>query len=152
MSDDKLLKVSVTGLDQLLKSLDLTDKRIQKALARGTTKSMMLVQASARKRILKGPKTGKKYGKHQSSAKGEAPANDTGHLQRSIKLVAATPGPVVEAAITVESKYGAALEYGTKDGTIKPRPFLIPSLAENAERINAIMIEEINKALDEGTK
>lgn len=70
------------------------------------------------------------------SSPGNPPAVVSGELDRSIKVkegrdVAgrfATTENAVSYAITVESDYGAALEFGDPSKNLAPRPFLRPAL------------------------
>ena len=62
---------------------------------------------------------------HQASAPGEAPATDTGNLANSIQTQMTGQ---LSAEVAVASECGAALEFGTEDGQIAPRPFLGPAL------------------------
>jgi HK97 gp10 family phage protein len=78
-----------------------------------------------KKSILTGAKSGQQYfsnGKrHQSSAPGQAPANNTGALVRSIKVKKNGR----EATISIEKDYAIYLEFGTSK--MRPRPFIIPA-------------------------
>lgn len=78
-----------------------------------------------KKSILTGAKSGQQYfsnGKrHQSSAPGQAPANNTGALVRSIKVTKNGK----EATISIEKDYAIYLEFGTSK--MRPRPFIIPA-------------------------
>lgn len=78
------------------------------------------------RRIMRDAKSGRVYGNHQASAPGEAPANDTGALVRSIR-VEHTPGSG-KARVVVGSAVGKMLELGTKK--MAPRPFMRPSVKE----------------------
>ncbi len=81
-----------------------------------------ITQQEAIRAITTGAKTGRVYqrpsGTHQASAKGEAPANDTGALVASITVE--RPGPL-RRRVNVGEEYGAILELR------KGRPFLLPS-------------------------
>ena len=80
--------------------------------------------------IQRGQKTGREYKirsvTHTASAPGEAPANMTGNLVRSIR-VEHFPGSGT-ARVAVAASYARELEFGTKK--IAPRPFLRPSIAK----------------------
>lgn len=131
--------------------------RITRAIARGTTRSALLVQGTARNKILRDKKSGKLYkrGKrfHRASAPLEPPANDTGNLQRSIKVVNATPGVFVTAKVEADAKYAKALEYGTRKAGrnrkvyIAERPFMRPALKENIDKIKKIIDDELDEAI-----
>lgn len=142
--------IKVLGIPQLEKALGRKLKGINKTVARAITKGAFLVQKTARTKIMKGPKTGIKYargkGFHQASAAGEPPANDLGNLQRSINVVAAQPGSPV-AYVNANTEYAAPLELGTK--TMEPRPFMTPSVQENAAQIEALVKAAVAEALEE---
>lgn len=88
--------------------------------------------AEARQLIIKGPKTGKLYRisgrkkKHRASSPGEAPANLSGNLQRSVNFL-------VQGSDSM--KFGAYIEYGgfLELGTSKmeARPYLIKAIDSN---------------------
>lgn len=124
---------------------------LPKAVARGTTKAAMILQKRAREKVMKGPKSGKRYGRHTASAPGEAPANETGNLQRSITVVAAKAGPNPEARVVVNAEYAKALEYGTKKAgksrnvKIEERPFIRPSIKEMSDAMNKAIQDEVAK-------
>ena len=124
---------------------------IKLAVARGTTKAAFLVQGTARKKILNGPKTGIVYerGKvsHTASAPGEAPANDTGNLARAVNVVAAEPSLRAIAKVEVDTPYALALEFGRLDGSIEPRPFLQPAADEKATACRDLLQAEVAQAI-----
>ena len=78
-----------------------------------------------KKSILTGAKSGQQYfsngRRHQSAAPGQAPANNTGALVRSIKVKKNGR----EATISIEKDYAIYLEFGTSK--MRPRPFIIPA-------------------------
>lgn len=82
-----------------------------------TTKTGNAVSFTARK--------GQASKLHQASAPGEAPATDTGNLVNSVQT--RRTGDLA-AEVSASAEYGAALEFGTEDGHIAPRPFLGPAL------------------------
>jgi hypothetical protein len=67
---------------------------------------------------------------HQASAPGEAPASDTGLLANSIQTEMRGD---LSADVVVGAEYGAALEFGSLDGRIAPRPFLAPAVEAERE-------------------
>lgn len=78
-----------------------------------------------KKSILTGAKSGQQYysnGKrHQSSSPGQAPANNSGALVRSIKV----KKNGLNATISIEKDYAIFLEFGTSK--MRARPFIIPA-------------------------
>lgn len=75
-----------------------------------------------KKSILSGAKSGRTYGSHTASAPGQAPANETGALVRSIKVEKNSKS---ESTVYVEQDYAVFLEYGTSK--MRPRPFILPA-------------------------
>lgn len=165
------MEIKIIGTKELQQALAKKQMELHRAIARGVTKGAMLVQKTARQKILKGPKTGRVYGTvadvmnnmvvqalgserqkrlaaakvHQASAPGQPPANDTGKLAASIQVVAASPSNRATAYVTVGEPYGKHLEFGTKE--IEPRPFLQPSADENHATIHAMIVESVNEAV-----
>lgn len=168
----------VRGIAKLAAAVSAKQKSISRAVATAVTRGAMLIQGRARTRILKGPKTGRIYGTvanvtkhaeaqksgnaaqkrkaggkvHIASAKGQAPANETGNLARSIKVVKAVQrGNKWEAKVIADAPYAAALEFGTRGAgrsrrvVIEERPFLRPSVAESMEEID----QDIKRAVRE---
>lgn len=76
---------------------------------------------SMKKSILSGSKSGRRYGTHTSSAPGEAPANWTGELVKSISVQ--KNGRT--SFVFVAAKYAEFLEFGTSK--MRARPFIIPA-------------------------
>ena len=114
--------------------------------------------------ILEKPKTGRLYRlkrngrivKHRASAPGEAPANFTGSLRRSIDFDV-VGGDRMEFGVKSEFEnrkgtpagvdYGKYLEEGTPK--MEKRPFLITSLTKNQANAKEHFDREIKKALEE---
>lgn len=149
------MRVQVHGADKLMATFAKSIGASKRAVARGTTRAAFLLQKAAREKIQKPPKTGverpRGRKKHRASAPGEAPATDTGNLARSITVVAAQDGLFPQALVTVTAPYALALEFGTKrsgkrrNTIIAERPFMRPSVRENANAMNAVILEEIRK-------
>jgi HK97 gp10 family phage protein len=103
----------------------------------------------ARRSILEGPKTGKirriKRKRHQSSAPGEAPANITGLLKRSIAYQQRGGDQMVFGA---RAEYAPFLELGTR--RISERPYLISSVDKNKRNARDHFEREIESELKRG--
>jgi hypothetical protein len=101
----------------------------------------------ARKSILQGPKTGKirriKRKRHQSSAPGEAPANLSGLLKRSIAYQQRGGDQMVFGART---DYAPFLELPD----VLNRPFLITSIDKNKRNARDHFEREIESELKRG--
>lgn len=123
------------------------------------------LQKTADKLILSPPKSGKVYKirmkgrtkNHRSSAKGEAPANLTGKLRKSLgfevtgstKMEFGVRAPMsdIETKKSSGAIYGVYLEKGTKK--MAKRPFLITSIKQNQKntklRFDTWLKRELNK-------
>jgi hypothetical protein len=77
--------------------------------------------------------SGKTKVKHHPSLPYNPPAVDTGELIRSIMFDAREME--VEIGTFGGAPYGKWLETGTKDGKLKPRPWLDPAVQEHADDI-----------------
>jgi hypothetical protein len=93
--------------------------------------------------ITGGSKTGRIYGEHQSSAPGEAPANDEGVLAGSMFIERTSD---LVRHVIAPAEYAAALEFGTLDGRIAPRPFLGPALEAVKPGFVADVAEVVKRA------
>jgi hypothetical protein len=97
------------------------------------------IHGSAVRKLTRGPATGRVYEKyeprrtHQASAPGEAPMSDTGSLVALTRWRIEKNG--LSAVVESLAEYGRWLEFGTKDGRIKARPWLFPSYEENRKGI-----------------
>ena len=88
---------------------------------------------------------------HQASAPGEAPANDTGDLQKSIMSKMDSIVPSKPAAVVwTDLKYGKYLEFGTEK--IEPRPFITPAVEFHRERFPKILGDAVVKSVDKAVK
>jgi len=99
---------------------DQFDKLINDA-SNITDDAAKMMAENMKKSILTGAKSGRQYGSHTASAPGQAPANDTGALVRSIKVEKKKN----ESTVYVEKDYAIYLEYGTSK--MRPRPFILPA-------------------------
>lgn len=113
----------------------------------------LLVQNSAKQKVLKGPATGRIYtgggrsAPHQASQPGESPANDFGFLLASIQYD--FNKIALEVIIYAGKAYAAALEYGTKRNGGE-RPFMRPALTENVGKIIQILTAYAQEELRNG--
>ena len=89
------------------------------------------VRNSAIELINSGVKSGRRYGKHQASAPGQAPATDTGVLRNNI--VVSSNAEKLEVEVASRAKYSKFLEFGTVK--MKARPFMFPAFEMNKPKI-----------------
>lgn len=103
------------------------------------------IHNDAKKSLNEGGKSGKTYKKyrprrtHKASAKGEAPATDTGNLVNSIKV---NEQIGLKAQVQAGAKYAGYLEDDLD------RPFMQPAYEENLDFLD----KELNKAIDKAFK
>jgi HK97 gp10 family phage protein len=108
------------------------------------------IRKEAVRSIQQDPKSGIIYQRynprrrHQASAKGEAPASDTGFLvsQITMNVREKTDGSVVGQIISA-APYSAHLEYGTTNMT--ERPFMQPALEKNRRKIHSMFKKGVLK-------
>jgi HK97 gp10 family phage protein len=112
-----------TGVTLKINSVALDS--IFRAAEKAVNNSAFDVAKEMKKSILSGSKSGRQYfikgRRHQSSAPGQAPANSTGKLVRSIKVKKNGR----EATISIGKDYAIYLEFGTSK--MRARPFIIPA-------------------------
>lgn len=135
--------IKLEGLAEMSKALEQasfdTVIRVEKVVAQ----TALNVRGRAVTRIQQGPASGHIYRSsvtnkdHQASAPGEAPASDSGMLAGSITVEL----DGVTAYVGTNLDYGYWLEFGTTK--MEPRPFLMPSLEEEASAFRAKLKEAI---------
>lgn len=138
------LNIKLTGILSDKRALNKMVDNVEELLDKEVMKSAIETANIARKSIQQGPKTGITYQKynprrtHRASAKGEAPATDTGALVSSI-----TQEKTGEAEAIVGSRiiYSKWLEFGTQQ--IDERPFLRPALKKAKENWEKRMLKAL---------
>lgn len=157
------ISVTVKGLASLRAKVAAHQKKVSAAQVRALKIGAVMIHSDAVKSIQKGPKTGILYGElryvrlanfgvaipaskmrklHRASAPGEAPATDTGNLVRNIGFNVDASNK--SATVTSRARYSAALEFGTNDGKILPRPFMNPAYVKNLPAIQTLFREAAN--------
>lgn len=133
------LEFSLRGFEALVDKVDRAAATKRKRLAQAVKACAYLVLGDAKKRILRGEKSGRIYGNHQASKPGESPASDTGNLARSGRV------DIYEkyARVIFDAAYALPQEYGTNDGRIAERPFLRPALEANRDAISDLISEAL---------
>lgn len=120
------------GIDHIALS-EAVERAVEVSLKGGA----MLIANDVKTSIARGPKTGRVYRRrsvaHQASAPGQPPATDTGKLVGSV----VSDGVGMAAYVEVRSIYAKWLEYGTR--RMAPRPFLIPAVERNRQRIGDLV-------------
>lgn len=135
---EPLIKIEVFVVPELHDKLEGVRKDYRRRTIDFLNASGLIVRNAARKSILKGPKSGKKYRfggvEHIASAPGEAPANRSGRLLSTIEPTVDEQG--LSVSITASTVYAKFLEFGTRK--MAARPFMNPALTNNLERIKAL--------------
>jgi HK97 gp10 family phage protein len=98
-----------------------------------------------------GPKTGWLYRRkgrapHQASAPGEAPANDTGELAKSLDYNVQR----VRLEVGESARYAIFLEDGTRK--MKPRPHMVVAANNIAGRAVVLLGERVQRRIGKGNK
>ena len=120
---------------QRLKKLSGPD--VVKAAGRVLYVGADMIRAEAFRSISAGSVSGKG---HVPSNPGEPPNRDTGVLQANLKAELVAP---LEAQVTSEAPYAAALEFGTS--RMEARPYLRPARDKKAPEIQRLFEVEIDK-------
>ena len=134
---EKTVQLKWVGFTKLTKALKEAQTKRERALIRAAKLASFMVQASARSAILRDPHTGRIYGRHQASAPGQSPANDTGNLARNIVVLLdeqdATGYVISRAPYSAALEYGSARKVGKENKVVltEPRPFMGPALEKN---------------------
>lgn len=138
------VRAKVLGLGRFEQRMNARGAAMQARLALALDEAAQAVQGEAQRLVADPPKTGRIYRKymprrtHQASAKGEAPATDTGTLIAGIVIDRAdiTRGRIIIAST---APYSRALEFGTRK--MAPRPFLRRALRSMKGRVVTIFRE-----------
>ena len=120
---------------QRLKKLSGPD--VVKAAGRVLYVGADMIRSEAFRSISAGSVSGKG---HVPSQPGEPPNRDTGVLQANLKAELVAP---LEAQVTSEAPYAAALEFGTSK--MEARPYMRPARDKKAPEIQRLFEVEIDK-------
>ena len=120
---------------QRLKKLSGPD--VIKAAGRVLYVGADMIRSEAFRSISAGSVSGKG---HVPSQPGEPPNRDTGVLQAHIRAALVAP---LEAQVTSEAPYAAALEFGTSK--MEARPYMRPARDKKAPEIQRLFEVEIDK-------
>lgn len=147
------LTVKIDGLDQLSRSSRMVRQSVEREMQIGLKLSSEKVRESAIESILSGNKSGRTYVRgsvtHRASAKGEAPANDTGRLASSIITIQNSLEALVIAGRGMV-RYASFLEFGTTK--MGERPFMMPALEKNRTWIIDRLKRAVRIGIERGAK
>lgn len=123
-----MMSVKITPQSKkVLIEIDSHGKYLKGSLKRALHEIGIEVRREVRRLIRNTNKTGRLYGTHRASSVGEAPANRTGKLTKSVNFNVRNEQ---EMSIGESAEYAVFLENGTKK--IKPRPHLIAAINNKA--------------------
>lgn len=115
----------------------LSGPEVVKAAGRVLYVGADMIRSEAFRSISAGSVSGKG---HVPSQPGEPPNRDTGVLQANLKAELVAP---LEAQVTSEAPYAAALEFGTS--RMEARPYMRPARDKKAPEIQRLFETEIDK-------
>lgn len=143
--------MSVDGTEQLQANLQALSASLGPLVAKAAFKGGRLVQSRVIKRIQKPEGAGRTVTRYQpgqapythlASLPGQAPNSDTGELVRGVQ-VEVRAGDVLVGVESSQDEKAMALEFGTTDGKLLPRPFLFPSLEESRQEIEQLISDAV---------
>jgi len=123
------MTVTITpqNMQEVQKALREHGEKAVRAIGAAVQASALEITTDIKKRVQRGPATGRTYTRgavsHQASAPGEAPATDSGGLASSINYSKKAP---MTAEIESRLPYATYLEFGTS--RIAPRPSWVPAV------------------------
>ena len=117
------ITVSATGIDELMRRLDVIAQEPQYRVVR-------------RKALRAGIRVAERH------AKAKVPV-DTGTLKSSIAVGSVTD---TEAVLVASTDYAAYVEFGTR--RMAARPYMRPAVEDHIDEIEAVMSRVVDEALD----
>ena len=136
--------------NQILFDLGKSAQNTKRGIRQGFWALARELRAGVQQKIKQGPKTGRLYRikgrkrKVRASAPGQAPANRTGALGKSVGFEIRGTSEL-EFGYRDSVNYGEFLELGTK--RMDPRPALTPQVIESTKNARGHFEREIKKAL-----
>lgn len=143
------ISVRVTRKDIAPGGLEGVEPRVRLGALDGLNAVGLAMLNTAKRKIQKGPASGRLYRKygprrdHRASAPGESPATDTGGLVNS--GFHELDEQALEVHVGFAKFYAALLEYGTR--LMAKRPFLLPTVEEWRSRIAGVIKAAIRARL-----
>lgn len=129
------------------------------AIYRGLKRFIVIIQNDLRDKLSQ-EGTGRQYvinksgTVHTASAPGEPPAVNTRLLRDSVvsaPVIEKTSRDEIEMRLTDFAPYAAALERGTSDGRLKPRPWVKPVLNDRKPELKSFLEKSISNAMKRAT-
>lgn len=140
------IRIEIAGIEELRRAFSNLDEVFDAAVADAVEDTVYEIDGEVKRRIARGPATGRVYEKynprrtHQASAPGEAPMTDTGRLVSSVYV---DPGRL-SATVGSRLAYAAYLEYGTR--RMGARPVWRPVAEKEAKEFRKRIIENLKRA------
>jgi HK97 gp10 family phage protein len=140
------IRIEIAGMEELRRAFSNLDEVFDAAVADAVEDTVYEIDGEVKRRIARGPATGRVYEKynprrtHQASAPGEAPMTDTGRLVSSVYV---DPGRL-SATVGSRLAYAAYLEYGTR--RMGARPVWRPVAEKEAKEFRKRIIENLKRA------
>jgi HK97 gp10 family phage protein len=140
-----MIELQIEGLDRVKAEIKRIGKEAEQGVANAVKATALEVISDVKKRIQRGPKSGRTYTRgnvsHTASAPGQAPATDTGTLASSTYF---TQSGKLSAVVGSRLAYASYLEFGTT--RIKPRPSWTPAVEAAAPKLQKRIEDAIRKA------
>jgi HK97 gp10 family phage protein len=140
-----MIELQIEGLDRVKAEIKRIGKEAEQGVANAVKATALEVISDVKKRIQRGPKSGRTYTRgnvsHTASAPGQAPATDTGTLASSTYF---TQSGKLSAVVGSRLAYASYLEFGTT--RIKPRPSWTPAVEAAAPKLQKRIETAIRKA------
>ncbi len=137
------IKVDVSG--EAAQKLKDASFRMAREVDKAILTAAIILEGEIKKKISRGGRSGSKYSRGGKgairSAPGEPPKTDTGRLVGSIRH----EHSFLTASVGTDVNYAGYLELGTSK--MAPRPFLIPTLEENTEKIEQLVLQAMQRTL-----
>ena len=145
-----IINVNVKDFDKVKKAIDELIANVDKPFEEVLEGGGQEIRKEAVRSIQQDPKTGIIYQRynprrrHQSSAKGQAPASDTGFLVSQIKVRKKNRDEVV---VESTAPYSAFLEFGTSQ--MGERPFMHPAAIRSFPKIAKAVFNKVVEKVKE---
>lgn len=136
-----MVKIDASDLKDLAREFAEDAIDIRRELRKVIVGTAFAVESNAKRSLNEGGKSGKAYKKyvprrtHKASAKGQAPASDTGNLANSIRV---NEKFGLSAEVIANAKYSGRLEDDLD------RPFMEPAYKKEESNLE----RELNRAID----
>lgn len=143
-----MVKITLEGDAELKAALAKIQGEIPQEVSNAVLATALEIQSDVKKRIQRGPASGRVYVKsspkrtHQASAPGQAPATDTGRLVNSVMFDQVDK---VTAEVSSVVRYASWLEFGTFK--MAARPAWRPAVEKARPKFLARMTTAIDRVL-----